>query len=132
MKPFVFAFLMSLMLAGMLIHPPWSLARPQVMTDDELDQVTARGVEFKFNFNPDQNVLDFSFDVGSTLGTGTLGLNPFPAVPSNITVNGNPNLTNSNLFFDNLTLNMNVCVSCSATTIIQQGIGIPITVKVQP
>ncbi len=118
-----------LLLVALLALPRWVAAAPKVLSDEELDEVTAQGVEFQLNLTPDAQTLNFSFDLGSTFGNGSASPATLPT-PSSLFVNGNPALTIFHV--DNLVLNLNICVSCNAQTITQQGFGLPITVKVQP
>ena len=124
------AFLLSFL---MLVLPALAAGGPTPLSDEELDQITARGVDFSFSVVPDEQRLDLSFQAQSTSGQGSVSVSP-TSLPPTVTVNGtaNFNLSQTSLLVENLTLNLNICVQCNATTIIQQGIGFPITVKIQP
>jgi hypothetical protein len=116
------------LVAVLVALPGEASARRQLLTDEELDQVTARGVELTFNMNPDGGV-DFMFNLGNTFGSGTAS--PIPTdFPSNLTVNANNLLlSQSSIQVENLILNMNICVQCNATTINQIGFGVGVTFK---
>ena len=124
------AFLLSFL---MLVLPELAAGGPTPLSDEELDQITARGVDLSFSVVPDEQRLDLSFQAQSTSGQGSVSVSP-TSLPSTLTVNGAAsfNLSQTSLLVENLTLNLNICVQCNATTIIQQGIGFPITVKIQP
>ncbi len=117
------------LLVLLLLLPRLVAAAPQLLSDEELDEVTAQGVDFQLNVTPDAQTLNFSFDLGSTFGNGSASPVTVPT-SSSLFVNGNPSL--SIFHVDNLVLNLNICVSCNAQTITQQGFGLPITLKVQP
>lgn len=122
---------MTLLIFLFMLVPRPAVGEPKPLSDEELDQVTAQGVQFKLKMMPDEQLLEFNFDMGSTFGTGSVAPSPF-LLPSSLVINGNPNLGHSTFFAENLILNLNVCVQCQATTIVQQGFGFPITVTFSP
>lgn len=111
-------------------------AEPQLMSDDELDAVAARGPGGEEDgtvidlggllaqISPGGSGVAFEFDVGSVLGNGSLAatspkfLDPsllkFPALDGM-----------QPIFFENLILNLNICAGCkSGGDIIQQNLGL--------
>ncbi len=121
------------LLLSILIMPQLAAGGPKLLSDEELDQITAQGVDLKLSMSPDQQQLDFTFEAQSTAGQGSVAVSP-SSFPSTLTVNGmtNLDLSRSTILVGNLTLNLNICVQCKATTIIQQGFGFPVTVTIQP
>ncbi len=107
-----------------------AFGQPRALSDEELDQVVAQGVDFTLKMTPDEQFVDFKFDMGQTFGNGSIGPSSF-AFPPNVVVNGN-GLSLNALHVENLILNLNICMGCTATTIIQQGLAFPITIKTQP
>lgn len=104
-------------------------AGPAALTDEELDLVSAGGVQFGLTVNPDTQLVDFFFDLGQAVGNGTASV-AAPGQPSNLTLNGGSlNLSGAALKFENLILNMNICWQCQANTILQQGLGVPISIR---
>jgi len=112
---------------------PWPAgAEVQDLSDEELDQVTARGVSLNLKLLPDGALegIGFTFDLGGTSGNGSIEI-PSPPVtvqPINLFANG-VDLSHSLLRVENLILNLNICFQCQATTINQIGQGVPITIR---
>lgn len=107
-------------------------AGPKLMTDDELDGVSAQGVQLDLKINPDDASVDFSFNAGGTFGNGSVSTTGPDGLPSTIALNGTGlTLNNSTIQVENMILNLNICVQCQAEKIIQSGIGVPIVVKGQ-
>ncbi len=118
-----------------LLYPTISLGRPYVMSDGELDEITAKGVDpavsLSVTANPSENGVDFAFNMGSTVGNGSVGITPVVSNPSTVVLSGSA-LPNAVFNVQNMVFNLNICVACNATKIIQSGTGIPITVNIQP
>ncbi len=123
-----------LLILVVLVCPRSSQARPQAMSDQELDEITASGaVDLSITANPSDNGVDFAFNLGSTVGTGSVGITPVLSSPTTLVLNGGSGLpTNATFYVQNMVINLNICVACNATKIIQTGMGIPITVTIQP
>jgi hypothetical protein len=115
---------------ALLIVPQVVSASPKVLSDEELEEITARGVDLGFNFNAETGDLGFNFNMGSTVGNGNVTSSPV-STPSNLTLNGNTNLSNSTFVVENMILNLNVCAMCNATVINQLGFGLGITLNPQ-
>jgi len=103
-----------------------ALAAPKVMTDDELDAVSASG-GINLDFNTDSGALNFSFDTGSLAGVGNVTTTPSTTSPNTMAFQGAVDLTNAHFNVQNMIFNLNICVQCQGK-IIQAGIGIPISV----
>jgi hypothetical protein len=121
-----------LLLLGVLLLPGVATAARQVMTDEEMDAVSAAG--FSIDLNPaDPTKLNFSFDLGGSTGAGDVSISP-PSVavnPSTLVLPGQVDLSHALFNVQNMVFNLNICVQCSGT-IFQSGIGIPITIKTGP
>jgi hypothetical protein len=121
-----------LLLLGVLLLPGVATAARQVMTDEEMDAVSAAG--FSIDLNPaDPTKLNFSFDLGGSTGVGDVSISP-PSVsvnPSTLVLPGQVDLSNAMFNVQNMVFNLNICVQCSGT-IFQSGVGIPITIKTGP
>jgi hypothetical protein len=106
------------------------------MSDLELDEITAKGVDPGVNLsvtaNPSDNGVDFAFNLGSTVGNGSVGITPVVSSPSTLVINGGGLPANATFNVQNMVFNLNICVACNAAKIIQSGTGIPITVSIQP
>lgn len=103
---------------------------PTLLTDEELDQVSAGGVQFDLKVDPNEGLVDFAFNVGSSFGSGSVAVGtPTQAPPTTVFNGGNVNLSNANFLVDNMIFNLNICVQCRADTIIQKGLGVPITIR---
>ncbi len=105
-------------------------AAPKLMTDAELDEVSASGglsISLDTGDNPS---FSFSFDQGGTFGTGSVTTSP-AAIPSTLTFSGAVDMSHALINVENMIFNLNICVQCSGT-ILQSGIGIPITFKNSP
>lgn len=115
---------MAIALLVLVIFPRAGFSGRQLLTDEELDEVAAGS--FNFSLNPDTGGVNFTFDMGSVLGNGQVGLDPNQPLPV-LTVNGNgasaPNLSNSQFFVQNMIFNLNLCVQCKANVINQLGFG---------
>lgn len=109
---------------------PAAAAGPQLLTDEELDQVSAGGVSFNLSVDPNEQTVDFAFNLGSSFGSGNVGVGtPAQAPPTTVFNGGNMNFSNANFLVDNMIFNLNICVQCRADTIIQKGLGVPITIR---
>ncbi len=120
--------ILALVVQLLILSP--AVGKPKALSDEELDEVVAQGVDFTLKMTPDEQFVNFSFDAGQTFGNGNIGPSSF-ASPPNVLVNGN-GLSLSALHVENLILNLNICMSCTATTLIQQGFAFPVTIKTQP
>ncbi len=120
--------ILALVVQSLILSP--ALGKPKALSDAELDEVVAQGVDFTLKMTPDEQFVNFSFDTGQTFGNGSIGPSSF-ASPPNVLVNGN-GLSLSALQVENLILNLNICMGCTATTLVQQGIAIPVTIKTAP
>lgn len=121
--------LMSVLLFA-LDAGPVAAGGPALLTDEELDRVTAGGVDFSIAVDPNEGLVDFAFNLGSSFGSGSVGLGTPAQVPSTTVFNGgNVNLSNAQFLIDNMVFNLNICVQCRADTIIQKGLGVPITIR---
>ena len=117
--------------AAVLLFCSVATAAPQLMTDAELDEVSASG---SVNFSMDAGEspsFNFSFDQGGTTGTGSVTTSPSIWTPSTLTLQGAVDLSHTLINVENMIFNLNICVQCSGT-ILQSGIGIPITIKTTP
>jgi hypothetical protein len=112
------------------------MAEPELMTDAELDAVSARGAGsaedgtvvdlggLLAQIAPDGNGVAFDFDVGNLLGNGSIAASqPRLLDPSVLKF---PVLDGTQpIYFENLILNLNVCSGCKAAgDIIQNNIGL--------
>jgi hypothetical protein len=113
----------------MLLRGP-AVAAPKIMTDDELDGVSASG-GINLDFTTDPTRLGFSFDMGSMTGVGSVTTTPPSTSPNTLAFQGAVDLTNARFNVENMIFNLNICVQCQGN-ILQAGIGIPITVKTGP
>ena len=105
-----------------------AMAAPKVMTDVELDEVSASG-GLSFSLDAGDNpTFSFNFDEGGTFGAGSVTTSPATASPSTLTFSGAVDLSHALINVENMIFNLNVCVQCSGT-ILQSGIGIPITIN---
>lgn len=103
---------------------------PTLLTDEELDQVSASGVQFDLKVDPNEGLVDFAFNVGSSFGSGSVGVGtPVQAPATTVFNGGSMNLSNATFLIDNMIFNLNICVQCRADTIIQKGLGVPITIR---
>lgn len=117
-------------LAVLMILPVVAAAEPKPLSDEELGQITARGEDqLNLSFNPDDGGLNFSFNLGSVLGNGSVVSSPFTGASNLAVSGGNINLSNSTFVVDHMTFNLNACVMCTATTINQLGFGLGVTIK---
>jgi hypothetical protein len=107
-----------------------AIAAPKVMTDDELDEVSASG-GINLDLTTDPTSLHFSFDNGTMLGAGSVTASPATAGPSTLAFQGTADFTNARIAVDNMIFNLNICVQCQGS-IFQSGIGIPISIKTGP
>jgi hypothetical protein len=129
MKPHLFFVVLVL-----LIVPRLAAAGPKLLSDEEMDEITAQGggVQLDFGFNAETGDLNFNFNLGPTLGNGSVVSSPASTSgPSNLTLTGNTNLSNSTFVVENMILNLNVCAMCNATVINQLGLGLGITLNPQ-
>lgn len=123
----VTAFLL-LALLTVAIRP--AAAEWQVLTDEELDEISAGGVQLDLNVNPQDQTVSFNFGMGPTFGSGDVTVSPAQqatTAPPTFVFNG-ANLASSTFFVNNMVFNLNICVMCRANSIIQQGIGVPVTI----
>lgn len=106
-------------------------AEPKEMSDDELGEVTARGVGLDFSLTDDQGGVNFQFDLGSTLGNGSVDVSS-SALPSTAVIEGSPNFTGAHFYVENMIFNFNLCVQCRADIINQIGLGAGVTITPAP
>jgi len=127
MRPIILALLMLLAATATPVSAGW-----EPLSDDELDEISAGGVDLSLQVNPEDQLVDFTFSTGGTTGNGSAAVSPVQSptsLPPTFVFNGATNLANATLFVENWVFNLNICVMCKADSIIQQGIGIPITIK---
>jgi len=123
----------TILLCGMvvlLISCP-AVAKPRVMSDTELDEVSASGgFDIEVNTGTDgSSSLSFTFDMGATTGFGNVSTTPVvPSTPSGMNFTGAVDMTGALFNVENMIFNLNICVQCQGN-IIQTGIGIPISIK---
>ncbi len=110
----------------LLVGVGGAIAAPKLMTDDELDAVSASG-SISFEVGTDGS-LSFDFDMGAAAGTGSVNTTPATSVPSTFNFQGTADFTNARIAVENMIFNLNICVQCQGT-IHQTGIGIPISFK---
>ncbi len=110
----------------LLVGVRGATAAPQVMTDDELDAVSASG-GINFEVSTDGGV-NFSFDMGTAIGNGSVNTTPVTATSPTFNFQGTADFTNARIAVENMIFNLNICVQCQGT-IHQIGIGIPISIK---
>ncbi len=121
----------ALLLCGVVVCLPLGVAigAPHVMTDAEMDDVSAGdGISFSLGDGGDTPYFSFTFDQGGTVGAGSVTTTPSSWSPSTLTMTGAVDLSHAYINVQNMIFNLNVCVQCSGT-ILQSGIGIPITIK---
>jgi hypothetical protein len=124
---------LALIVIALLVLPLKVEARPKLLSDSEMDRVTARGTDFEFNFNPDTGGLNFNFNAGATIGNGSVISSPAVGGTSNSTnLPGISTLSNNTFVVDNMILNLNICAMCNATVINQLGLGLGVTVNPMP
>jgi hypothetical protein len=104
-------------------------AAPQLLTDAELDRVTAKGTDIEFTFNPESGGLNFGFNTGSTVGNGSVVSSPLPGSSNLNTLTGTNTLSNNTFVVENMIMNVNICAMCNATVINQIGLGLGVTVN---
>jgi hypothetical protein len=119
--------------------PPWAAAGPKIMTDDELDHVTAQGVRLKFDFDPEGGGINLDFDAGNLTGTGTVLLNPLSQGAINVAASGTPGFgavpVNGSLVIqnvENMNFSFNLCYFCKANVLNQLGLQIGATFNSVP
>ena len=104
----------------------------QLLSDDELDKITASG-SFEIEISPQQEIsgIKFNFDAGGgTSGFGDVQVSS-PAAQPSLVFNG-ANLSGNLFSVENMILNMNICVSCSPSgNVIQTGNGFVIPINAQ-
>lgn len=125
----VTAFVILLALSMVAVRP--AAAEWQALTDEELDEITAGDVQM--GFTVDGQTVSFSFGAGSTVGNGSVSVSPVQQASStpNTAVFNGATLSNSTFLVNNMVFNLNICAMCRANSILQQGIGIPVTVGSQ-
>lgn len=101
-------------------------AAPKLMTDDELDAVSASG-GISFQLGTDGSLI-FDFDMGTTVGNGSVITTPATSASPTFSFQGTADFTNARIAVENMIFNLNICVQCQGT-IHQTGIGIPISFK---
>jgi len=114
---------------ALLLRGP-ALAAPRLMSDAEMDEVSAGDLNFSLNAG-DSPSFNFSFDQGTTAGYGSVTTTPAAWTPSTLTMTGAVDLSHTLINVENMIFNLNICVQCSGT-ILQSGIGVPITIKAAP
>jgi hypothetical protein len=110
----------------LLVGVGGAIAAPKLMTDDELDAVSASG-GINIELGADGS-LSFDFDMGMAAGNGSVITTPATSVPSTFAFQGTADFTNARIAVENMIFNLNICVQCQGT-IHQIGIGIPISIK---
>ncbi len=120
-----------LLACGVVVCPPFPMvaAAPLVLTDAEMDEVSASG-GINIGVDSSDGSFTFSFDQGLTAGYGSVTTSPALTTPSTL-VAGSVDLKNAYINVQNMVFNLNVCVQCSGN-IFQVGLGIPITIKSTP
>ncbi len=119
-----------LLAAGLVMCPGPVASAPIPLTDQEMDEVSASG-GFTINLDAgDPTTFSFSFDLGGTNGVGNATLSPPVASPSTLSFQGTSIFNNSYFNVQNMIFNLNICMQCRGT-ILQSGIGIPITINSQ-
>ncbi len=122
------AVLLSIAAIG-IASPRVVFAGPQLLSDEELDEISAGAVQFSYSVDPVTGGVNLAFDTGSTQGNGNVTATPSTG-PSTVNVtNGNLVFSNSAINVQNMILNLNLCVQCKATTINQIGFGLGINVN---
>jgi len=124
--------LLTLALVVLVLAGPGLVLATEVLSDGELDQVSAMG-EFSLELGEGPNGIpsvNFSFQTGGTTGNGSVLISPTPT-PSSV-FNGGVSFSNTLFNVENMIFNLNICVQCQATTITQGNLGVPITVKLVP
>lgn len=99
------------------------------MTDQELDDVTARGINLEFITDAAGNSgIQFEFDVQDTVAVGDLVTSPLEA-PSSLVLDGvaATKLFDHTFVAQNMILNINICIYCQ--TAFQTGFGAIIPVS---
>jgi len=117
--------------AVFLVMPGVALAT-EVLSDGELDQVSAMG-DFSLQIGEGPNGIpsvNFGFQTGGTSGNGSVLISPSPTVPS--VINGGVSFSNTLFQVENVIFNLNICVQCHATTITQGNVGVPVQIKLVP
>lgn len=117
--------------AVFLVMPGVALAT-EVLSDGELDQVSAMG-DFSLQIGEGPNGIpsvNFGFQTGGTSGNGSVLISPSPTVPS--VINGGVSFSNTLFQVENMIFNLNICVQCHATTITQGNVGVPVQIKLVP
>jgi hypothetical protein len=123
--------IMLLLVAVVLVMPGLAIAT-EVLSDGELDEVSAMG-DFTLQLGEGPNgtpTVNFGFQTGGTTGNGSVMISPTPTASSVIT--GGVSFSNTLFQVQNMVFNMNICVQCRATTITQGNLGLPITINVLP
>ena len=123
--------ILLLVAAVFLVMPGLALAT-EVLSDGELDQVSAMG-DFSLQLGEGPNgipTVNFGFQTGGTTGNGSVMISPSPT--SSSVINGGVSFSNTLFHVDNMVFNLNICVQCRATTITQGNLGVPITINVVP
>jgi len=126
MRRMVGAILLCGAVVLLLVGGRGAIAAPQVMTDDELDAVSASG-GINFELGTDGS-LSFNFDMGMAVGNGSVNTTPVIAATPTLSFQGTADFTNARIAVENMIFNLNICVQCQGT-IHQTGIGIPISIK---
>ena len=124
------AAMLLVFVAATILPQTTGFAAPQRMTDAELDEVSAAGFSIDVNTG-DPSTFKFSFDLGPNFGDGSVVTSPGTLNPSTNVFQGPVDLTNARINVENMIFNLNICVQCQGT-ILQSGIGIPISVKTTP
>ena len=122
----------ALVFAALFLLAPGLALATEVLSDDDLDQVSAMG-EFSLELGEGPNGLpsvNFAFQTGGTTGNGSVLISPSPAGSS--VINGGVSFSNTLFNVENMIFNLNICVQCHATTITQGNVGVPVQIKLVP
>ncbi len=122
-----------LVLAAFLLLFTGFAEAAQLLSDEELDGISASGVEINVDPTDPSGTVSFGFDVGGNVGSGNMGFTNPTTLPSTANMLSALSIANSQvqIYAENFILNLNICAGCTATNIFQQGSAIPITIKVQ-
>jgi hypothetical protein len=122
--------LLTLLPVLLIILTPGPANSTEVLSNPELDEVSAQGLTgLTIDTNTPTGVptLNFSFSAGGgTYGNGSAMIQPGLGTTT-INAAGGLSFSNNLMNIQNLILNMNLCVQCSATTLTQSNLGVPIT-----
>ena len=124
--------MIALVFAALLLVMPGLALATEVLSDQELDDVSAMG-DFSLQIGEGPNGIpsvNFGFQTGGTSGNGSVLISPSPTASS--VINGGVTFSNTLFHVDNMIFNLNICVQCHATTITQGNVGVPVQIKLVP